>query len=627
MPRYASILIPAMILALSLGLFRPVKATHIVGGELNYTQLPDNQYRIVLQLFVDCYNGLPTAIAQDTFAHIGIFNGFRLDRVLKVRRNPPIRLNKTYYNCIDTPGDVCVNWYVYDTIVKLPPQALGYFIAYQRCCRNHSILNLQNPGDQGTTFLAFIPGSNTTDFNSSPSFDVLPPNYLCNEEPLLFDHSATDPDGDSLVYRICTPLQGAGPQQPYPLQPANPPYDSVDWLSPFNDTNQLPTADEVYLNAKTGFLKFKPIRLGQYVFGVCVDEYRDSIQLGTVRRDYQFNVLPCDFELKAQFDAPDLICDGQLSPVDESFGNSGWSWDFGDPNSEDDRFSTQNPQYTFSDTGTYTLKLKVNDGNCSDSFQKTIRYLPDNYFRARKSDSVCLNDSLIFRGDAGIAGVVYSWSSKEDFDTLNDSTIQIKAVYDAGFRLNMIKDECAFYDSFLVRVYDDVANFQLQIDSHCAGASVLLDSMNKSAVSISWIINEDTLGPSPKWPIALPYREPIKVQHIARSGDCFDTSSIAYDALWFPSYSWEIPNIFTPNGDGYNECFGPKKEYDYVSCGPYTLLIFNRWGEKVFEVLESQELPCWDGNDEKGNRYPNGTYYWHLKMGAFDRHGTVSLLR
>ena len=41
--------------------------------------------------------------------------------------------------------------------------------------------------------------------NSAPVFDSLPPPYLCAYKSFSFDHAATDPDGDSLVYSLCTP--------------------------------------------------------------------------------------------------------------------------------------------------------------------------------------------------------------------------------------------------------------------------------------------------------------------------------------------------------------------------------------------------------------------------------------
>jgi gliding motility-associated-like protein len=52
-----------------------------------------------------------------------------------------------------------------------------------------------------------------------------------------------------------------------------------------------------------------------------------------------------------------------------------------------------------------------------------------------------------------------------------------------------------------------------------------------------------------------------------------------------------VPNAFTPNGDELNELFPDNKFQDIKSY--YNLLIFNRWGEKLFEANSPSEN--WDG--------------------------------
>ena len=52
-----------------------------------------------------------------------------------------------------------------------------------------------------------------------------------------------------------------------------------------------------------------------------------------------------------------------------------------------------------------------------------------------------------------------------------------------------------------------------------------------------------------------------------------------------------VPNAFTPNGDGINDIFKP--EMYGISNDGYEFLIFNRWGELIFNT-EMKELG-WDG--------------------------------
>ncbi len=70
---------------------------------------------------------------------------------------------------------------------------------------------------------------------------------------------------------------------------------------------------------------------------------------------------------------------------------------------------------------------------------------------------------------------------------------------------------------------------------------------------------------------------------------------------------YNLPNTFTPNGDGYNDLFTPRKPYRFVSS--VELAIFNRWGEKVFET--SDPNINWNGKDQQsGKDLPDGVYFY-----------------
>jgi gliding motility-associated-like protein len=81
-----------------------------------------------------------------------------------------------------------------------------------------------------------------------------------------------------------------------------------------------------------------------------------------------------------------------------------------------------------------------------------------------------------------------------------------------------------------------------------------------------------------------------------------------------------IPNVFTPNGDGKNDSF--KVIYDGPL--PYHIIIFNRWGVKLFDN-DNIAMP-WDGY-YKGNKATEGTYFYVITIGEEQFNGTVTLLR
>jgi gliding motility-associated-like protein len=89
----------------------------------------------------------------------------------------------------------------------------------------------------------------------------------------------------------------------------------------------------------------------------------------------------------------------------------------------------------------------------------------------------------------------------------------------------------------------------------------------------------------------------------------------------------EIPNIFTPNNDGINDCFGVKF---WGSVSQYELNIYNRWGQKVYGTNNLQS--CWNGIFQN-KIAPLGTYVYYIKaydectQKHFIKKGTVVLVR
>ena len=106
---------------------------------------------------------------------------------------------------------------------------------------------------------------------------------------------------------------------------------------------------------------------------------------------------------------------------------------------------------------------------------------------------------------------------------------------------------------------------------------------------------------------------------------CRDTASGEVDVL--PEMTLYAPNAFSPNGDGKNETF--HLFGTYVTA--FNLSIFDRWGEKIFETRDFDEV--WNGTDEnKGEPAPNGVYFWIATAADYKGHnqnfsGTVTLIR
>ncbi len=361
-----------------------LKATHLIGGEINYKCLGNNSYELNMTVYRDCINGVPYF---DNPVSIGIYdinNNLLQDRRVYLISDDTLA-GFVYDSCFVVPPVACVHRATYVDTIDLPFLAGGYQFAYQRCCRNGTILNIVAPDSTGMTLYSTISEEGLSGCNTSAYFVEWPPIYICAGVPITFDHSTFDADGDSVVYKMCAPFDGAESSGNYncvpqpcgvrPQPPFSPAYDSVQWISPpFGAHNMLGGADPLKIDPVTGLLTGTPCCIGQYVVGVCAEEYRNGILISTTKRDFQYNIGSCQLLNNSSFFTPEIVCTNdvfQVSFTNQSSGFSSYFWDFGDTTTTGDTSILNAPVYVYPDTGTYTIMLVVAPGTfCADtSFQ------------------------------------------------------------------------------------------------------------------------------------------------------------------------------------------------------------------------------------------------------------------
>lgn len=364
-----------------------------------------------------------------------------------------------------TAGNACVEEAYYEATINLPPLTGGYYIAYQRCCRNNTILNLIGPGSVGATYWEHIPGPEVVTVNSSPRFTFRPPIYICSNLPIAFNHVATDPDGDSLVYSICSPFDGLDPNCPLidgtgtggscPLTNTAPPYVGVPFSPPYSSSYPMASNPAININPHTGFLNGNPTIQGQWVVGICVEEYRNGQLIGTHHRDFQFNVIACPFVVVADIVGQTTTNNGQgtgycngftISYHNNSFNGSTYFWDFGDPGSTTDTSSAYNPTYTFPHPGTYTVTLVVDPGSpCADTTTKVFQVYPLLSPDFIQPNAQCFNgNNFNFSGGGLFQGNgTFNWNFGTNATPSSASTLSVTGVtynapgqYQVSFTVN-----------------------------------------------------------------------------------------------------------------------------------------------------------------------------------------------
>ncbi len=427
------------LLLVSLGFVMNSFATHIVGGNITYEHLGGSSFRVTLRLYKDCraqyYDSTsgqwitPINFPNNAWIEVRLGDGtlpncnddaldFNMPRIGRDTLNPPLD------TCAFDPG-ICVEEALYQSVVSLPPRPEGYHLFYRTWARNYTLDNIISNDDPasstnaaGETFNTYIPNTALLLTNSSPVFANFPPVYVCATQDLNFDHSATDADGDSLVYSLYTPYQGRprnaasdcqgglGNYDFFPvitnngMAPANIDYPNVTWLPGYDSIRALNGGifpnDTLWLEPN-GTLHGIPRIVGQYVVGVKVEEYRDGVKIGEIVRDFQFNVVVCPPPQTAGI-LPTVACGGTTVQFVNNSGASaeGFWWDFGTGVAADTS-NLENPQFTYPAMGDYTVTLIAQKGtNCADTAQIVLP-VSDVFADFTFTDSACVVDIFNFQ--------------------------------------------------------------------------------------------------------------------------------------------------------------------------------------------------------------------------------------
>ena len=389
-------------------LYSPINATHIVGADMTFECLGNDFYQIDLVLRRDCINGNEDADFDDP-AYVGIFDAFGnpLDYLGKLGLVEMAlvgidTINPSLPECAYLGGEICVQEAQYTAKVFLPFKKKGYVLGYQRCCRNITLSNIANPTLTGNTSFVCLTEPTLNTCNSMPAFGAWPEIIVCADQPFIFDHSAIDRDGDSLVYRLHTPFTGASEPRPKPVPPRGPAYDTVEYVQGFGLNNLLGAGEALTIDPSTGVINAVPGAVGQYLVGVLVEEWRDGEVVSKTRRNFELNVRVCEDVAQLGFEAPALTCDGLTVAFDNTSSKDfGYSWDFNTA-SDDVSFNSSetSPTFTFPEEGVYEVKLSsTNPANdCEVSVVKEISVFNsklDAEFEAIAGE--CINDKILLK--------------------------------------------------------------------------------------------------------------------------------------------------------------------------------------------------------------------------------------
>lgn len=609
-------------------------ASHMIGGEVSYKCLSNDTFLFRIVLYQDCFEGITSIILNDNPAEYAIYEN-RPVPVLILSGNSASVFNRIVppefsNDCISNFPAVCLREDVYEFKLKLPPSSYGYTFVYQRCCRNTAIQNVSNPGTIGVTYYTTIPPFNSGECpNNSPQFINPPPQIICSNNPFIYDFSVNEIDGDSLVYKLCTPYIGASLEQDKPVgsQITAPPFTPVNFISPLSYLNPIPAFPPLSIDAETGIMYGVPLSSGRFLVNVCVDEYKNGEIINTHFREVQFIVTNCFKNVVANTplfsDEPNtyiINCsDYTVQFKNSSSGGFSYEWDFGDGTHPSNAFE---PIHTYDDTGTYIITLYVNKGStCSDSIKRIVKIYPEVIADFTIEGKLCPGEELQFK-ESIFLSLEEDYTLFWDFGNGYTSTeSNPKITYEEGGTYQVLLQvktplgcQIDFVKTITIRGFTPNAGndtiIVLGYDFHLnASGGDYYEWFPKEYLSDGYIAN-----PRVTFPDTGRYTYVVNI-NTAENCSGMDTINI----LVVKEASALLPNAFSPNGDGLNDVLKPMiVGYRRVKL----FRIYNRYGEVVFVSFDHYD--AWDGS-VNGKPCETGVYFYELYIEKID--GTETLLK
>lgn len=281
-------------------------ASYIVGGTIGLEQINNTpgRYNINLTLIIDLnltLSGTQTRLQSNNFISGRIFR--KRDNVKMADFTLPYSsqfdVAFTDYPTCSKLRDVKQRAYNYKLPTTLDPNVYadpqGYYLVWERCCRNDDITNIQSAPEASMVLYAEFPSLRQYPQYSSPAFSLTKNEYICLNKPFNFKLNTTDADNDQLKFKLVTPINGNNKNQfgladiivvagPYPL---------ITWLAGLSATNSIPGEIPLKIDETTGVLEVKPNKTGLYLFAVECAEFRNGVQIGFSRLEFQFPVVDC----------------------------------------------------------------------------------------------------------------------------------------------------------------------------------------------------------------------------------------------------------------------------------------------------------------------------------------------
>ncbi len=598
-------------------------ADHLVGGEFKVSSLGNFEYDIQLIVYGD--NKTLTTGNQDQNVAVTIFEKGTNLTVESFALGLKGTAFVPYVNQNCQSGSIQTKILTYQVTRSLAPQLYnspnGYYIVWERCCRNMGISNIVSPNQSGFVYYAEIPPvilNNQEFLNNSPVLPPMPPDVLCVGELYQYSMKSTDKDGDALVYKLSTPMRGTtAPGSPFTA--FNPgPYSPVIWANGYGLNNQINGSPNLTIHPATGLIQVRPNLAGLFVFAITVEEYRNGVKIGEVRRDIQVKVIPCVVNQKPVISLRQPGAARDYQPGDTLLVTDATDYCY---------------QLRFSDPDIgQTLTLKVEPINfaspplltpASGTIQQSGQVLSS---RICWADCNVNSPNQLYKVRVIVTDNPCGQSSS---DTLELSFLVIPK---PNVRPQVITQNLAINE--VTVLVGEPVNFKLLSSDADKDQITLKMSGNgfipaAEGMTLSPLAGKEAFSSSFSWTPTCDQkskRETYDLRFVVKDNSCFPNHSdtvlvrirlreLENETIFLP------PNIFTPNNDKRNDFFiAPTLPLDKCDDTFQEIRIFNRWGGLVYKSADRQF--AWDGKNVS-----DGVYYYAIRFQKRSYRGYITIVR
>jgi gliding motility-associated-like protein len=322
-----------------------------------------------------------------------------------------------------------------------------------------------------------------------------------------------------------------------------------------------------------------------------------------------------------QLTSDTIICNGSTIEL-KAMGGASYKWS---PSISLNDSNVSNPLATPSSNTIYSVVVKDEKG-CSNIDSVEVQIKDKSLFGVVLDNLVsCENQPLQLQA---YGGHKFSWAPIEGLSNANIANPIAKLSKSFTYSVTIMDTICNEKEVYLVPISINAANtvpVSKSGDITCNVPTVQL-RVNASGESFIWSPSVGLSNPSIANPAASPTVSTLYTVDVVNSNGCSSKGSVFVNVSKNDDFKlYEMPNAFTPNNDGLNDCFGMSKwgavKIDYFE-------IYNRWGQLVFTANNASI--CWDGT-KKGVKQPSGTYVFKLKVetfcGVVEKIGNVMLIR